>query len=64
MNTQELLSRRFIEAEKHRLTGEPPVDGWGSNRHGDKDSLWDITTNTHWERNSPDGMWHIVPPLG
>ena len=64
MDDQSRLSRLFDEAEKSRLKGAPPVEGWGSNRHGDLDSLWDSTTNTHWQRLHPDGAWEVVPKLG
>jgi hypothetical protein len=57
------LSKIFISAEKIRAAEQIPVR-WGSNRHGDKDSLWDIETNTQWERDHPDGEWYVVPYLG
>lgn len=64
MPDQKQLSQIFKKAEKHRLKGASPVEGWGSNCHGDTDSLWDTSTNTHWERNHPDGTWAVVPALG
>ena len=60
---QNALSQTFIAAEKIRGAGQLAVR-WGSNRHGDKDSLWDIQTNTQWERDHPDGEWYVVPYLG
>lgn len=64
MMNQQHLSKIFELAEEHRLKNKPPVEGWGSNRHGDKDSLWNVTSNTQYERDHPNGEWAIVPPLG
>lgn len=61
---QRQLSDIFIEAEKHRLDGSPPVAGWGSNKHGDKDSLWDCENDIWWERDHPNGAWYKVPGIG
>ena len=63
--SQEELSKIFTESELAKSkTGLPLEGGWGSACHGDKDSLWDSNTDTHWERNHPDGEWHVVPPMG
>jgi hypothetical protein len=64
MPSQEELSRIFERAEDHRLNQALPVLGWGSNRHLDKDTLFDVRANIHWQRDHPDGTWEIVPELG
>lgn len=62
--TQKELNDMFWAGEMARKLGAPLENGWGSNRHGDKDSLWDSNTDTHWERDHPDGDWYVVPPIG
>lgn len=64
MIDQEKLSKIFRHGEKHRLEDALPVEGWASNRHGDKDSLWNAETKEMWERDHPDGDWYRVPPMG
>lgn len=62
--TQQELSKLFEDSQKSiQEFGEPLANGWGSARHGDKDGLWDTNTDTHYERNHPDGAWEIVPPI-
>ncbi|MGV0999632.1 MAG: hypothetical protein ACOYBQ_09920 [Fluviibacter sp.] len=63
--TQQELSKLFEDSQKAiQEFGEPLANGWGSARHGDKDSLWDTNTDTHYERNHPHGEWYVVPALG
>ena len=62
--TQQQLDDMFTAGEKARKLGLPLDNGWGSNRHIDKDSLWDSNTDTHWSRDHPDGLWVKVPALG
>lgn len=64
MTDQKKLSGVFTTAEKHRLHGANPVEGWGSNVDQDNDYLWDVTTDTHWGRKRPDGEWYVIPALG
>ncbi len=61
---QEELNKMFIAGEVAREKGLCLDNGWGSNRHGDLDSLLDLNSNTQWVRKHPNGDWEIVPPLG
>jgi hypothetical protein len=61
--TQSELTKIFNCCEKARANGVV-MERWGSNRSENSDTLWDQETDTHWERENPDGEWQIVPPLG
>lgn len=63
--TQVELTKLFDDSQKSmKKFGEPLSNGWGSARHGDKDSLWNIETDTHYERDHPNGEWYVVPTMG
>lgn len=62
---QDKLTEIFKDSQYARKKfGQSLSSGWGSAVHGDKDSLWDSNTDTHWERdNNPEGLWKKIPHL-
>jgi len=63
--TQSKLTEIFEQSEEAKKKFGLPLDnGWGSSSSLDKDYVWDSNSDTHWERDSPDGEWKIVPPIG
>lgn len=61
---QDELTKLFIVAEHLRSIGRRRSNGWGSNTHGNVESLCENTSRMQWERVVPDGQWRSVPYFG